>query len=64
MRLTVASGYDIQENIYNTCVQAHIPILMLKSVDFSLEQIFLELTATEEASETEVNAESEKEVEE
>jgi len=64
VRLTVASGYDIQENIYNACVQAHIPILMLKSVDFSLEQIFLELTAAEEASETEANTEYEKEVEE
>jgi len=49
IKLTVSSGADIQEEIYNVCVREHMPILMMKSGDFSLEQIFLELTEAESA---------------
>lgn len=59
VRLTVASGCDVQEELYNVCVREHMPILMLKSVDFSLEQIFLELTAAEEADAAEIEPEAE-----
>lgn len=55
-KLTVTSDADIQEQIYNACVSSHLTILMLKSSEFSLEQIFLELTdKIDEAESSEKN---------
>lgn len=47
VRISAESGSDIQEALYNVCVREHMPMLMMKSADFSLEQIFLELTDSE-----------------
>ena len=44
LSLTLRGGTDIREDIYASCVQSGIPLLMMKSADFSLEQIFLQLT--------------------
>ncbi len=38
---------DIREDIFNCAVQNNIPILLMKSKDFSLEELFLQLTDSE-----------------
>ena len=48
-RLTAAPGADIRAEISATCAQGGLPLLELRSVDVSLEEVFLRLT-TEEAS--------------
>ncbi len=42
--LKLNKGADVQEAVFNACVQAGFPILTLKSTEMSLENIFLELT--------------------
>ncbi len=37
-------SYDIREAIFNICVAHHNPLLMIKSEDISLEDIFLKVT--------------------
>jgi len=49
IKLTTPAESNIQEAIYNTCVRAGLPITMLKTSEFSLEQIFLELTEKDDA---------------
>ena len=44
VNLKLADDKDIREAVYNACVRANLPILMLRSNDHSLEQIFLNLT--------------------
>jgi ABC-2 type transport system ATP-binding protein len=48
-RLTAAPGADIRAEISAACAEAGLPLLELRSVDVSLEEVFLRLT-TEEAS--------------
>ena len=40
----VKKGLDIREDVFNAFANASLPILMMKSNDFSLEQIFLQIT--------------------
>jgi len=44
VRLKLKRGVDLREAVYNSCVKANLPVLMLKATEFSLEHIFLELT--------------------
>ena len=44
VNLKLADDKDIREAVYNACVRSNLPILMLRSNDHSLEQIFLNLT--------------------
>ncbi|MGE4486134.1 MAG: ABC transporter ATP-binding protein [Oscillospiraceae bacterium] len=44
VRLKLKKGVDLREDVYNACNKAELPLLMLKSTEFSLEHIFLELT--------------------
>lgn len=51
-------GCDLRKDISLLLAQSNIPVLMIKTVDMSLEDIFLELTTTEVLEdETEDNAE-------
>ena len=43
-----AKDTDIRQDIFQALAAANIPILMMRSVDLSLEDIFLNLTTTEE----------------
>jgi ABC-2 type transport system ATP-binding protein len=40
---------DIRRDVFKALASANIPILMMRSQDMSLEEIFLNLTTTEEA---------------
>jgi ABC-2 type transport system ATP-binding protein len=42
--LTCAQGTDLREAVSSACIAAGIPLLMMKSGQVSLEQIFLEVT--------------------
>ncbi|MBQ6540202.1 MAG: ABC transporter ATP-binding protein [Oscillospiraceae bacterium] len=42
--LKLTRGADVREDIFNTCVEKGLPLLMMKASQFSLEQVFLELT--------------------
>jgi len=46
-----ASDVDIRRDLFKALASAHIPILMMRSLDMSLEDIFLDLTTKEEAAE-------------
>jgi ABC-2 type transport system ATP-binding protein len=48
-RLTVDAGADVRAEVSAACAQGGLPLLELRSVDVSLEEVFLRLT-TEEAS--------------
>ncbi len=48
-RLTVDSGADVRAEVSAACARDGLPLLELRSVDVSLEEVFLRLT-TEEAS--------------
>lgn len=45
--VTAKKDADVREAIYHTCVEHHMPILEMKAVSKSLEDVFLELTAQE-----------------
>ncbi len=49
-------GWDVREALFYACADAKTPILMMKSTDFSLERIFLELTQQAEDTESAGNA--------
>ena len=40
-------GTDIRRPMFNAMAKANMPILMIKYVDVTLEDIFLKLTGTE-----------------
>ena len=42
---TVSDEVDIRENVFNACVQADMPLLMMRPEGVSLESVFLQLTA-------------------
>ena len=42
--LRTRRGLDIREDIYNFCVERRLPLLMMHNTEYSLEQIFLEIT--------------------
>lgn len=46
--LELKEGADIREHLFHACVKTHSTILMMKNDKLTLEQIFLELTRTEE----------------
>ena len=50
--LSCAQGTDPREAVSSACIAAGIPILMMKSADVSLEQIFLEVTGDDAPAET------------
>ena len=55
---------DIRENVFNACVQADMPLLMMRPEGVSLETVFLQLTADSaqdiaQAKATAINAEKE-----
>lgn len=45
--VTAKKDADVREAIYHTCVEHHMPILEMKAVSKSLEDVFLELTSQE-----------------
>lgn len=51
-------AYDIREAIFNLCASHHNPLLMMKSEDISLEDIFLKVTEQMNDSSTTVSEES------
>jgi len=44
--ITGEEGADIRERIFKTCVESGIVLLSMKNVEFSLEELFLEVTQT------------------
>jgi ABC-2 type transport system ATP-binding protein len=42
--IETGSNGDLREAVYFACSQANLPIFMMKAVELSLEQIFLEIT--------------------
>lgn len=44
LNLKLQKGVDVREDIFNACVKGGYAILMMKASQFSLEQVFLELT--------------------
>lgn len=52
-------GVDIREDIFRCAAENNMPILMLKSTDMSLEEIFLQLTTTDETAEEEIERDAE-----
>lgn len=55
--LSCTQGADLREAVSSACISAGIPILMMKSADVSLEQIFLEVTGEDTAPETQASTE-------
>lgn len=53
--LTMAfeKGLDLREDVFSACVNAGIPLLALRPSQFSLEQVFLELTSASEIAQDE-----------
>lgn len=51
--MELEEGTDIREQLFYSCSKEHCSILMMKNDKLTLEQIFLELTKTEEAVYTE-----------
>jgi ABC-2 type transport system ATP-binding protein len=51
LTMTIQSGLDLRETVFTTFVKAGIPLLALKPSEFSLEQVFLRLTAEAEQPE-------------
>lgn len=51
--MELEEGTDIREHLFYSCSKEHCSILMMKNDKLTLEQIFLELTKTEEAVYTE-----------
>jgi ABC-2 type transport system ATP-binding protein len=49
--MTIQSGLDLRETVFTAFVKAGIPLLALKPSEFSLEQVFLRLTAEAEQPE-------------
>ena len=49
VNLSCARGRDVREAVSSACIAAGVPILMMKSGDVSLEQIFLEVTSDDGA---------------
>ena len=45
--VTAKKDADVREAIYHTCVEHHMPILVMKAASKSLEDVFLELTSQE-----------------
>lgn len=41
--IKTVEGADIREQVFNACVQNAIPLLMMRPIEFSLEQIFLKI---------------------
>jgi ABC-2 type transport system ATP-binding protein len=48
-RVTAAAGSDVRADLAAACATAQLPLLELRAIDLSLEEVFLQLT-TEEAS--------------
>lgn len=46
VNLDVKQDADIRQDVYRTCVDNGVTLLMLKPADISLENVFLELTST------------------
>ena len=52
VQLSCQRGSDVREAVSSACIAAGIPILMMKSADVSLEQIFLEVTSDDPAAQS------------
>ena len=52
VQLSCHRGSDVREAVSSACIAAGIPILMMKSADVSLEQIFLEVTSDDPAAQS------------
>lgn len=48
LTLELEEGVDVREHLFTSCAREHCTILMMKNDKLTLEQIFLELTKTEE----------------
>ena len=55
VELSCAQGSDVREAVSSACIAAGVPILMMKSADVSLEQIFLEVTDDDAAQPVEAD---------
>ena len=51
LTIRAEEGQDVREALFYACAAAKTPILMMKTTNFSLEQIFLELTQQAEDAE-------------
>ncbi|HIU44351.1 MAG TPA: ABC transporter ATP-binding protein [Candidatus Ventrousia excrementavium] len=50
LTIEAKEGFDVRESLFYACAEARTPIIMLKTTNFSLEEIFLELTQQADAT--------------